>query len=67
MSNPTKPEMSASAGSQLVVDHAFATSGATDASVFREGGKTYLVVAQSLSADIRFRTESKVYTLDVEG
>jgi hypothetical protein len=48
---------------KLVVDVEFATLGGTDATFFREGEQTYLIVAHSLSADVRFRTESKVYQL----
>lgn len=47
----------------LVVDQLFATLGGTDATTFTENGSTYLVVTESLSAEVRFRTPSKVYKL----
>jgi hypothetical protein len=40
------------------------TSGATDAAIFAEGGETFLVVSESLAADVRFRTDSHVYRLE---
>lgn len=49
-------------GRWAVVD-SFPTSGGTDACSFRAGGHTYLVVANSLSADVRFSTPSHVYRL----
>ncbi|MDB5859388.1 MAG: hypothetical protein JWQ76_3077 [Ramlibacter sp.] len=48
-------------GGRLVIDEEFATLGGTDATAFEEGGETFLVVSHALGADIRFRTESKVY------
>jgi hypothetical protein len=48
---------------KLVIDQEFATLGATDATFFVEDDQSYLVVAHSLSADVRFRTDSKVYQL----
>lgn len=48
---------------QLVVDQLFHTLGGTDATHFTDHGTTYLVVTESLSAEVRFRTPSKVYTL----
>lgn len=42
----------------------FPTFGGTDACAFEEHGQSYLVVANSLGADIRFRTPSQVYRLD---
>ena len=51
-------------GDRLVIDHEFPTLGGTDATAFEEAGKKYLVLAHSLSADVRFRTDSKVYQLD---
>ena len=51
-------------GGQLVIDREFPTLGGTDATAFEEAGKRYLVLAHSLSEDIRFGTESKVYQLD---
>ena len=54
-------------GDQLVIDREFPTLGGTDVAAFHEGDDTYLVVTHSLSADIRFRTQSKVYLLGGEG
>ncbi|ASL41983.1 hypothetical protein bAD24_I00745 [Burkholderia sp. AD24] len=42
----------------------FATSAATDASSFVVDGQRYLVVSNSLSADIRFRIDSTLYRFD---
>lgn len=53
-------------GDQLTIDQEFPTLGGTDAAAFTEGGDTYLVVTHSLSADVRFRTESKVYRLNAD-
>jgi len=39
----------------------FETFGATDARFFRAGNKTYLVVANSLTPEVRFRQDSAVY------
>ena len=44
---------------QKVVE--FETFGATDAAFFSEAGKTYLVVANSLTPDVRFRQDSAVF------
>lgn len=49
---------------RLEPTHAFPTSGGTDASCFEDAGQRYLVVTNSLGADIRFRTPSRVYRLD---
>ncbi len=49
---------------QLVPDTVFATLGATDAAVFKEHEKTYMVVSNSLSAEVRFASQSCVYQLD---
>jgi hypothetical protein len=46
---------------KLVIDQEFPTLGGTDATFFKEGSQTFLVVAHCLSAEVRFRTESKVY------
>lgn len=48
---------------RLVVDQLFDTLGGTDVTSFTEDGNTYLVVTESLSAGVRFRTPSKVYKL----
>jgi hypothetical protein len=51
-------------GGQLVKDLEFPTSGATDAAVFEAAGDRYLVISNSLSAEVRFATDSHVYRLD---
>jgi len=51
-------------GAQLVLETEFPTTGATDANVFEEDGHTYMVVSNSLSAEVRFATQSHVYQLD---
>jgi hypothetical protein len=51
------------ADGKLVPQREFPTSGATDACAFEDNGHAYLVVTNSLGADIRFRTPSKVYRL----
>jgi len=50
-------------GQAMVIDERFATSGATDACSFEDDGRVFLVVANSLSGQIRFRTPSRVYRL----
>jgi hypothetical protein len=49
---------------RLVEEGKFATSGATDACFFEADGRGYLVVANSLSAAVRFATPSRVYQLE---
>ena len=51
-------------GDQLVITQEFPTLGGTDATAFRDGEETFLVVSNCLSEGIRFRTESQVYRLD---
>ena len=46
------------------VEEELAASGAVDAAAFDDGGSQVLVLAESLSADVRFRTPSRVYRLD---
>jgi hypothetical protein len=41
----------------------FPTFGATDAAVFTQQGQQYLVVANSLTPDVRFRQDTQVYQL----
>ena len=48
---------------RLVLETEFPTRGATDAAVFEDGGHAYLVVSNSLSADVSFATQSCVYQL----
>ncbi len=54
-------------GGQLAKASEFATLGGTDAVAFEEQGDTYLVVSHSLSAEVRFRTPTKVYRLGQAG
>ncbi len=49
---------------KLVKEAEFPTSGATDAAVFEDAGERYLVISNSLSAEVRFATNSHVYRLD---
>lgn len=51
-------------GGQWVVAESFPTFGATDAAFFESGGTTYLVVTNSLTADVRFRQDAIVYAVD---
>ncbi|SDG03551.1 EPTP domain-containing protein [Lentzea fradiae] len=44
----------------------FPTFGGTDAGFFEAGGKTFLVVANSLTPDVRFRQDSVVYELSLD-
>ena len=39
----------------------FATSAATDVTSFQSGGAQYVVVANSLDSDLKFRTDTVVY------
>jgi len=50
-----------SSGSELI--QKFPTFGGTDAACFRVGDERYLAVANSLSAEVRFRIDSQVYRL----
>mgnify|MGYP002877105216 FL=1 len=43
---------------------AYPTSGGTEAAPFQVGRHAYVAVANSLSADIRFRTDSIIYRFD---
>lgn len=52
-------------GDRFVLAETFPTFGGTDAHVFEENGSKYLVVSNSLTADIRFRTDTIVYRLGV--
>jgi EPTP domain len=46
---------------QLVLVEEFATAGATDAAAFHADGKLYLAVSNSLTPDVRFRTDTIIY------
>jgi len=48
---------------RLVIAEEFATSGGTDVTSFEAEGHTHLVVANSLSEAVRFRTPTQVYRL----
>lgn len=50
-------------GDRLEVVDSFATCGGTDASAFTIGGKRYLAISNSLSADVRFRADTLVYEI----
>ena len=54
------------AGKRLEVVEEFATFGAPDVCAFTIGGKHYAAVANSLSAEVRFRTDSVVYRLHLD-
>jgi hypothetical protein len=45
----------------LVAVRAFQTTGGTDAAFFRDGDRNYLTISNSLSDDLRFKSESRVY------
>jgi hypothetical protein len=49
---------------KLVLVEEFATSGGTDAAVFSADGTLFLAVSNSLSADVRFRTDTIIYRFD---
>nr|WKF55795.1 hypothetical protein HUO10_000239 [Paraburkholderia busanensis] len=51
-------------GERFELVEAFATSAATDACSFVVDGARYLAISNSLSEDIRFRTDSAVYRFD---
>jgi hypothetical protein len=42
----------------------FATAGGTDAAVFRADGKQFLAVSNSLTGDVRFRTDAIIYSFN---
>jgi hypothetical protein len=46
---------------QLSVVEEFTTAGGTDAAVFRADGKRFLAVSNSLTPDVRFRTDTIIY------
>ena len=46
---------------QLALVEEFATAGGTDAAVFRDNGRLFLAVSNSLTPDVRFRTDSIIY------
>lgn len=46
---------------KLVVADTFATFGATDVAAFKVGNETFVAVAESLSKEVRFRTDSRIY------
>jgi EPTP domain-containing protein len=45
----------------LVPVQAFQTTGGTDAAFFKDGDHNYLAISNSLSDDLRFKSESRVY------
>ena len=46
---------------KLVVADIFATSGATDVATFKVGNENFVAVAESLSKEVRFQTDSRIY------
>jgi hypothetical protein len=53
-------------GNRLELVEEFATFGAPDVCAFTIAGKHHIAVANSLSAEVRFRTDSVVYRLHIE-
>jgi hypothetical protein len=51
-------------GGKLVLVEEFPTAGATDAAVFSVDGKLYVAVSNSLTVDVRFRTDTIIYRFD---
>jgi hypothetical protein len=49
------------ANGTLVPTRTFQTTGGTDAAFFNDGGRHYLAISNSLSGDLRFKSESRVY------
>jgi hypothetical protein len=45
----------------LNLEEEFPTSGGTDAATFSVDGKIYLAVSNSLTPEVRFRTDSIIY------
>jgi hypothetical protein len=52
------------AGGELLPVEEFPTAGATDAAVFSDGGTLFAAVSNSLTADVRFRTDTIIYRFD---
>jgi len=49
---------------KLTMIEEFATSGGTDAAFFSAGGKLFVAVSNSLTIDVRFRTDTIIYRFD---
>jgi EPTP domain len=49
---------------QLVPVEEFATAGGTDAAVFHADGKLFLAVSNSLTPEVRFRTDTIIYSFN---
>lgn len=49
---------------QLALAEEFATAGGTDAAVFRADQQLYLAVSNSLTPDVRFRTDTIIYAFN---
>lgn len=49
---------------QLALAEEFVTTGGTDAAVFRADGQLYLAVSNSLTPDVRFRTDTIIYAFN---
>jgi hypothetical protein len=51
-------------GGELVLVEEFATAGGTDAAAFHSDGRLYLAVSNSLTPDVRFRTDTIIYSFN---
>jgi hypothetical protein len=49
---------------QLLLVEEFATAGATDAAAFRADGRLFLAVSNSLTPEVRFRTDTIIYSFN---
>jgi EPTP domain len=49
---------------RLALIEEFATAGGTDAATFRDDGTLFLAVSNSLTPDVRFRTDTIIYRFD---
>jgi hypothetical protein len=49
---------------QFLLVEEFATAGATDAAAFRADGRLYLAVSNSLTPEVRFRTDTIIYSFN---
>ena len=49
---------------QLLLEQTYPTLGGTEAAPFRWAGATYVAVANSLSAEVRFRTDTVIYRFE---
>jgi hypothetical protein len=49
---------------QMLLVEEFATAGATDAAAFRADGRLFLAVSNSLTPEVRFRTDTIIYSFN---